>query len=108
MYCLERTEERRRTVSLHDANVSATLVLSRNMPDPVNTLRIGRINVSRGEPPSGSSAQSADQRDATEFLGDPTRLCGGPGLVHNTDCTETDIPAPSCIEGAGPLVSLAK
>jgi hypothetical protein len=62
---------------------------------------VGTIYIPKGELRIDATAPVADKSPYTAIVADKMRLYGGPHLILNTDYSETDIPVPQGIAGAG-------
>jgi Flp pilus assembly protein TadG len=69
---------------------------------------VGTIYVPQGELIIDASNPIADQSAYTAIVADKMRLYGGPHLVLNTRYSETEVPVPDGIRGAGQPVVLAR
>ncbi len=69
---------------------------------------VGTIYVPQGELIIDASNPIADQSAYTAVIADKMRLYGGPHLVLNTRYSETEVPVPDGIKGAGQPVVLAR
>ncbi len=69
---------------------------------------VGTIYVPKGELIIDATNPIADQSAYTAVVADKMRLYGGPHLVLNTKYSETEVPVPDGIKGAGQPVVLAR
>lgn len=69
---------------------------------------VGTVYVPKGELIIDASNPIADQSAYTAVVADKMRLYGGPHLVLNTKYSDTDVPVPDGIRGAGQPVVLAR
>ena len=68
----------------------------------------GTIYIPNGELRIDASKPIADQSAYTAIVTNTMRLYGGPHLILNTNYSETDIPVPDGIKGAGQPVRLVE
>jgi hypothetical protein len=68
----------------------------------------GTIYIPNGELRIDASKPIADQSAYTAIVANTMRLYGGPHLILNTNYSETDIPVPDGIKGAGQPVRLVE
>lgn len=69
---------------------------------------VGTVYVPKGELIIDASNPIADHSAYTAVVADKVRLYGGPHLVLNTKYSDTDVPVPDGIRGAGQPVVLAR
>ncbi|MEQ1717350.1 MAG: TadE/TadG family type IV pilus assembly protein [Hyphomicrobium sp.] len=69
---------------------------------------VGTIYIPVGEFHIDATNPIADQSAYTAIVADKMRLYGGPHLILNTNYTETDVPVPEGIRGAGQPVVLSR
>lgn len=69
---------------------------------------VGTIYIPKGELTIDATSPIADQSAYTAIVADKMRLYGGPNLVLNTKYSDTEVPVPDGIKGAGQPVVLAK
>lgn len=69
---------------------------------------VGTLYIPQGELRIDATSPIADQSAYTAIVADKMRLYGGPHLVLNTNYSETEVPVPDGIMGAGQPVVLAK
>ncbi|MCB1484613.1 MAG: pilus assembly protein [Hyphomicrobiaceae bacterium] len=69
---------------------------------------VGTIYIPKGELHIDATNPIADQSAYTAIVADKMRLYGGPHLVLHTNYSDTEVPVPEGIRGAGQPVVLAK
>lgn len=114
------TFEPRSTISLSapsDGPMAGLLVfVSRSQQDSLRykilsddaRVMVGTVYVPKGELIIDASNPIADQSAYTAVVADKVRIYGGPHLVLNTKYSDTDVPVPDGIRGAGQPVVLAR